>query len=207
MAEQNPLAKYQLQKAGNRRNTEGMFTNTNGNAARDARRAARREQRPMTFAEMQADGVPRPGPSLEMFAGPSLSSFEAGTFTPPQADVPTGPGDYTPTADVIPPLGPAPSGVGPSGMSPAAPSTYSAMRNAALANLQAQFGAQREMLEEDMARRGLSASSIGTGRMGDLAGQQARAMASLEADLLAQEEARRNQQNELLLRIATLFGL
>jgi hypothetical protein len=43
--------------------------------------------------------------------------------------------------------------------------------------------------------------------MGDLAGQQARATASLEAELLAQEQARRASNNDMLLRIATLLGL
>jgi hypothetical protein len=81
------------------------------------------------------------------------------------------------------------------------------MRRAALANLEAQFGAQRQSLEDEMARRGLAASSISAGRFGDLAGQQARALATTEADLLAQDQARRNSQNELLLRLATLFGL
>lgn len=200
MAEQNPLAKYQLQKAGNRRNTEGMFTNVNGNASRDARRAARREQRPMTFAEMQADGVARPGP-LEMFTGPG-ASFEAlippvETYVPPTDLTPEGP--LTPTGTPTGPIAETPA--------PSTPSTYEAMRRAALANLQAQFGAQRENLETSLARRGLSASSYGAGMLGDLGGQQARAMADFEASLLAQEEARRNQQDELLLRLAQLFGL
>ena len=84
---------------------------------------------------------------------------------------------------------------------------YNTTRDAMLANLRAQFGAERPALEENLASRGLAASSIGAGRLGDLAGQQARAMATLEADLLAQEEARRQANNELLVRLATLFGL
>lgn len=202
MAEQNPLAKYQLQKAGGagRRNTEGMFTNVNGNASRDARRMARREQRPMTFSEMQADGIARPGPGLEMFTGMDSNVFDAGmvppvspTMAPPMASAE----EATPTAAVTPPIGAAPSG------SP----MYNTTRDAMLANLRAQFGAERQALEENLASRGLAASSIGAGRLGDLAGQQARAMATLEADLLAQEEARRQANNELLVRLATLFGL
>ena len=206
MAEQNPLAKYQLQKIGNRRNTEGMFTNVNGNAARDARRQARREQRPMTFSEMQADGVARPAPALQMFTGPEASFEGLGPVGPiapyaPAMDL-TPDGPLTPTGTATEPLGAAPGGA------PAStPSTYDAMRRAALANLQAQFGAQRQSLEESLARRGLSASTYGAGMLGDLGGQQARALADLEAGLLAQEEARRNQQDELLLRLAQLFGL
>ncbi len=206
MAEQNPLAKYQLQKIGGsaRRNTEGMFTNVNGNAARDARRSARREQRPMTFADMQADGIARPAPGLEMFTGPSAGVYDAGAVGVPETFVPaTDLTPLSPTATPTAPIGtvptPAPSG--------STQSPYAALRSAALANLEAQFGAQRQGLEETLARRGLSASTFGGGMLGDLAGQQARAMASLEADLLAQEEARRNQQNELLLRLAQIFGM
>lgn len=206
MAEQNPLAKYQLQKIGNRRNTEGMFTNVNGNAARDARRQARREQRPMTFSEMQADGVARPAPALQMFTGPQAGFEGLGPVGPIESYAPatdlTPDGPLTPTGAATEPIG-ATSGGAPA----STPSTYEAMRRAALANLQAQFGAQRQSLEESLARRGLSASTYGAGMLGDLGGQQARALADLEAGLLAQEEARRNQQDELLLRLAQLFGL
>jgi hypothetical protein len=195
MAEQNPLAKYQLQKAGGagRRNTEGMFTNVNGNAARDARRSARREQRPMTFAEMQSDGVARFAPGLEMFTGQPEMVQEAPM---PQVE------DMTPTAAATPPIGSAPMGA-PTGGS----NLYNTTRSAMLANLRAQFSGERQALEEDLARRGLAASTIGAGRLGDLQGQQDRAIASLEADLLAQEDARRQANNELLVRLATLFGL
>lgn len=213
MAEQNPLAKYQLQKAGgSQRNTEGMFSNVNGNASRDARRMARREQRPMTFSEMQADGIARPGPGLEMFTGMDSGVYDAGMIPSPQmapqiasglTPMASSAADYTPTGAATPPIGNAPGGA----PAPAGGSTYNAMRSAALANLQAQFGAQRQSLEEDMARRGLAASSIAAGRFGDLAGQQARATATMEADLLAQEDARRQANNELLIRLATLFGL
>jgi len=69
-----------------------------------------------------------------------------------------------------------------------APSAYSTqdiqqMREAQRAEIEAQFGAQRQELEEELARRGISASSIAAGRLGDLAGQQARAVASMEAVL------------------------
>lgn len=63
---------------------------------------------------------------------------------------------------------------------------FNQIRQAQTANLNAEFGAQRSQLEEEMARRGLSASTIGAGRYGDLAGQQARAQASLDAQLLQQ---------------------
>jgi hypothetical protein len=73
-------------------------------------------------------------------------------------------------------------------------------------NLSAQFGAQRQGLEEEMARRGLAASSIGAGRFGDLAGQQARAQAQLEADLLQQRQAQENADRDLMVRLASLMS-
>ena len=69
------------------------------------------------------------------------------------------------------------------------PSGYQAedfqrIRDAARENLNAEFGGQRQMLDEELARRGIFSSSIASGRLGDLAGQQARAMTTMETDLL-----------------------
>jgi hypothetical protein len=64
------------------------------------------------------------------------------------------------------------------------------------ANLKAKYGADQQALNEEMARRGISASSITSGRMGDLAGQQARALATMQSELLqkaADQEAERQQ--------------
>lgn len=73
----------------------------------------------------------------------------------------------------------------------AQPSAYTtdaaqSMRRAQAANLQAEYQGQQKELNEDLARRGLSASSIGGGRMGDLAGQQARALATMDSQLYQQ---------------------
>ena len=62
------------------------------------------------------------------------------------------------------------------------------LRASRRADIEAEFGAQASALDEEMARRGLSASSIGAGRFGDLAGQQARAITSMEAELQSQAE-------------------
>ena len=64
--------------------------------------------------------------------------------------------------------------------------SFKQIRGAQAANLQAEYQGQQKALNEDLASRGLYASSIGGGRMGDLAGQQARATASLDAQLLQQ---------------------
>ena len=76
---------------------------------------------------------------------------------------------------------------------------YKASRDAALANMEAEAGAQRSKLEEELAARGLSASSIGAGRFGDLAGQQARARATMEADLLKEQAQTSAQDRQVLL--------
>ena len=64
--------------------------------------------------------------------------------------------------------------------------SFKQIRGAQAANLQAEYQGQKKALDEELAGRGLYASSIGGGRMGDLAGQQARALSSLDAQLLQQ---------------------
>ena len=76
---------------------------------------------------------------------------------------------------------------------------FKAARQAAIANMEAQFGAQRSQLEEELASRGLAASSIAAGRFGDIAGQQARARATMEADLLKEQAMTSAQDRAQLL--------
>jgi hypothetical protein len=84
---------------------------------------------------------------------------------------------------------------------------FQQLRQAQLGNLQAEFQGQQQALNEELARRGLSASSIGAGRMGDLAGQQARAMAGLEAQLLQQQaEAGQRGRETALGTLAQVTG-
>ncbi len=78
--------------------------------------------------------------------------------------------------------------------------SFKQIRGAQAANLQSEYGAQQKALNEDLARRGLSASSIGGGRMGDLAGQQARALSSLDAQLLQQAADTQAQDRAQLLQ-------
>lgn len=86
--------------------------------------------------------------------------------------------------------------------------SYEALREAKKAELEAEYGAERSRLEEELARRGLSASTIGGGRYGDLAGQQARAVASLEADLLRQQaEAEAKNRQMYLSGMSELAGI
>ena len=83
---------------------------------------------------------------------------------------------------------------------------FNQIRQAQQQNLNAEFGAQRSQLEEEMARRGLSASSIGAGRYGDLAGQQARAQATMDAELLQQAAQTQAQDRLASLQAAGQFA-
>jgi hypothetical protein len=74
----------------------------------------------------------------------------------------------------------------PSGMSDA---DFATRRKASEDNLTAEYMAEKQKLDEEMARRGIYSSSIASGRMGDLAGQQARALATMNADLLKEKAA------------------
>jgi hypothetical protein len=86
--------------------------------------------------------------------------------------------------------------------------SYEALRKAKMDEMGAEFGAQRSQIEEDLARRGLSASTIGGGRYGDLAGQQARATATFEADLLRQQaEAEAKNRQMYLSGMSELAGM
>jgi len=76
---------------------------------------------------------------------------------------------------------------------------FQQIRGAQAANLQQEYRGQLQALNEELARRGLSASSVGGGRMGDLAGQQARALADLDARLLQQAAETQAQDRAQLL--------
>jgi hypothetical protein len=224
---ENPLDKYNLQKYGvagssRTRGQEGAFQN--GNAARDARRAARRNQQPATFAQMQEEGIARPAPAAmssgpQMVAGQPASSMSAsnteynsGPYNPY-----TNPTGSLPDFGRIPGLGgvgynepgssPIPSPEG-GGGAPSGGSGYDQLRRNALAELEAAFTGRKAALNEDLARRGIYASSgeLGAGaRLGDLEGQYARARAGLEADLLQGERGNEAQLISLLMQLLPLF--
>lgn len=63
---------------------------------------------------------------------------------------------------------------------------FTQIRDSAQADLKNQFGKERQSLEEDLARRGLSASTIGTNDLYSLKGSQDRSLANLDAQLLQQ---------------------
>lgn len=80
-------------------------------------------------------------------------------------------------------------------------------RTAALGNLEAERKASENDLNEEMARRGLAASSIASGRLGDIAGQFGRAQATLDADLTKEAMAQEQQRQQFLAKqYGELFG-
>ena len=195
MRETDPLSQYQMPALGRGREQGrgyAMPTTPGG--------------RQMTFAKMQADGMARPAP-VEMMGVP-MGEARQDPMRPSLATTPT----PTPMAPQIPTTAPTTPTFVPTGMPSATPTAggygqpFDRLRQIAMENLSAQFGAQRQGLEEEMARRGLAASSIGAGRFGDLAGQQARAQAQLEADLLQQRQAQENADRDLMVRLASLMS-
>ena len=83
---------------------------------------------------------------------------------------------------------------------------FQQIRQAQSAQLGAEYQGMQQQLNEELARRGLSASSIGGGRMGDLAGQQARALAQLDAQLLQQAAQTQAQDRLAAMQAAGQFA-
>jgi len=73
---------------------------------------------------------------------------------------------------------------------------FQQIRGAQQAQLGQEYKGMQQELEERLARQGLSASTFGSGRFGDLAGQQSRALAGLDAQLL-QAAAQTQAQDRL----------
>jgi hypothetical protein len=63
-------------------------------------------------------------------------------------------------------------------------SAYQQMRDASMQALRSQFGADQQSLDEEMARRGLGASTIGSQYQTNLKGQQDTAISQMDASLL-----------------------
>ena len=129
----------------------------------------RKTQQPaQTFAQMQQQGVARPAAP----AAPTATAF--GQYGGSQQ----GQQLRSQLQQRLTEFGQAPSRYD--------TESFKQIRGAQAANLQAEYQGQKKALDEELAGRGLYASSIGGGRMGDLAGQQARALSSLDAQLLQQ---------------------
>ena len=134
-----------------------------------------------TFAQMQQQGQARPAPAMpnQPMGGQPMGGFGQGGF---------GQGGFGRTPQAQDLQGQLQRSLSQGLAQPSAynTDTFNQLRASQAANLQAEYTGQQQALDEELAARGLYASSIGGGRMGDLAGQQARAMSSLDAQLLQQ---------------------
>lgn len=129
------------------------------------------QQQPQpTFAQMQQQGMARPAPQPQMAQQPGQQA------APPQ-------GAYQGF------LGQLQQQLGQAISAPSGYDTeqFKQLRAQGKADIEAEFAGRGQALNEELARRGLSASSIGAGRMGDLEGQYGRAITGLEAQLLQQQ--------------------
>lgn len=121
------------------------------------------QQRPPTFAELQKQGQARPAPP----PAPAAPVVQSGGSA---ADL---------RAALLQQINAMMAGTD--------DPSFAAQAAVKKQELGAEFGAKEQTLNEELARRGLSASTIGAGRFGDLAGQQARAVAMLEAEVMRQQ--------------------
>lgn len=77
---------------------------------------------------------------------------------------------------------------------------FQQIRGAQAANIQADFAEQQRKLNEDLARRGLSASNIAGSGLASLGGAQSRALADLDAQLLQRAAETQAQDRAQLLQ-------
>jgi len=83
---------------------------------------------------------------------------------------------------------------------------FQQIRSAQAANLQADFQNQQRQLNEDLARRGLSASNIAGSGLARLGGAQSRALADLDAQLLQRAAETQAQDRAQLLQAGQGFA-
>jgi hypothetical protein len=76
---------------------------------------------------------------------------------------------------------------------------FQQIRGAQAANIRSEFDEQRRQLDEELARRGLSASNIAASGLGRLGGAQARALADIDAQLLQRAAETQAQDRAQLL--------
>ncbi len=125
-----------------------------------------------TFAQMQAQGQARPAPvQLQSQSGVMESTGDMDLYRQQVQQIARVPTRFDDLA-------------------------FMQMRNTAQNDLEAQFGNQRVSLDEELARRGLYDSTVAANQYRDLGGQQARAMANLDSQLL-REMAQTQMQDRL----------
>lgn len=168
-----------------------------------------------TFAQMQQSGQARPAaPTQATYMGTRDANWNAPVPSPGMPSMPSAPPASgapapAPQNPILQQLGQTLAG---RGTTPSRFDTdlYKRLRDAALGDIEADFGARRQMLDEEMARRGLYSSSIAGGRMGDLEGQYARARTGMEAELLSRAAETQMQdriaRDQMMMQLAQLLS-
>lgn len=164
---------------------------------------------PQTFAQMQQAGLARPAPpppggapTMTSYQGSAQPTAGPSSFQAPQQQLSAAPTAAprmmsasmmsAPTSFGAPDVGSQYTQSVSNALN--APSRYDLpqvqqVRDALTAQLQQQFGGDARRLDEQMAQRGLSASSLGGGYQGDLKAAQATALANLNAQLIQGQAA------------------
>jgi hypothetical protein len=142
-----------------------------------------------TFAQLQKEGMARPAPPTKPLEATQLDKYggsqQASTMR-------------TALADQLKAFGDAPSRFD--------TKAFQQIRGAQAANLQSEFTEQQRQLNEDLARRGLSASSIAGSGLARLGGAQSRALADLDAQLLQRAAETQAQDRAQLLQSGQSFA-
>lgn len=177
---------------------QSLFGRTTSNTAggtsgsgQSAAMAERQNQPAQTFSQLQQQGVARPAPPAPQlqqnaqYGGSQQANQVRGGLQQQVMNSMQNPGRYNSQA-------------------------YQQIEGAARANLDADYQAQLQAMNTDMARRGLYDSTYAAQGWQSLAGQRARAMADLNASLL-QDAASTNAQDQLAanqmgLSLADLAG-
>lgn len=141
-----------------------------------------------TFAQLQKEGMARPAPASPMAATP-LKQYGGSTQATTMR---------TALADQLKSFGEAPSRFD--------TQAFQQIRGAQAANIQSDFDEQQRKLNEDLARRGLSASNIAGSGLARLGGAQSRALADLDAQLLQRAAETQAQDRAQLLQSGQGFA-
>ena len=141
-----------------------------------------------TFAQLQKEGMARPAPASPMAATP-LKQYGGSTQATTMR---------TALADQLKSFGEAPSRFD--------TQAFQQIRGAQAANIQSDFDEQQRKLNEDLARRGLSASNIAGSGLARLGGAQSRALADLDAQLLQRAAETQAQDRAQLLQAGQGFA-
>jgi len=147
-----------------------------------------------TFAQMQREGMARPAPPGGVGGAKPLEAKTLTTYGGSQQATTM----RNALADQLKSFGETPSRFD--------TEAFKKIREAQAANLKSDFENQQRQLNEDLARRGLSASNIAGSGLARLGGAQSRALADLDAQLLQRAAETQAQDRAQLLQSGQGFA-